>query len=102
MLNPAPTLPICVLSFEMSSYNICIIFKREIAVLYETASRAGAQDFGRGMPDPLLQRTSQMGLIEVADFVNGIENWDALCQKCRRPLRPFDLKNLGLGQASGA
>src|SRR5919107_692501 len=62
---------------------------------------AQPHDLRGRVPDPLLQRTREVRLIEVSDVVNGIGDRNAPPQERRRVLGALDLANEALAQPGG-
>jgi hypothetical protein len=62
---------------------------------------AQPHDLRGRVPDPLLQRTRQMRMIEVSDLVNGVGDRNTSPQERRRVLGAFDLANVALVQPGG-
>lgn len=61
-----------------------------------------AEDLGRGVSDPLFEGTGEMGLVEIANLVYGVQDGFALPQEVGGALGALDLMNEILGQAGGA
>jgi hypothetical protein len=60
-----------------------------------------AHNLPRRAADEVLQRASQVRLVEIARVVDNLEDGDPLPQQIRRSPRAFDLARAGLGDPGG-
>src|SRR4051794_16407109 len=76
-----------------STRGLCLVQKRQLILSFK--------DLCRRLSHPVLERSGQVGLIEVAGRMNGINYGDALLQQIRRVARPLDLAKGGMGHTGG-